>query len=176
MYHMKLQTEILWFTYIPVPRTSICNGRVEDGSIANQESVDTCCTKDEVRHRISLDHLEYVWHTFSLNNCRNSKSGVVKEIVLAPLDIIRDPIPSHRISNWLFVSNAPTPTYRSRYEVPEDSYHRTCPPSSPCWPPVRYSWIHPRWSSSNSWYHLLTTISASGNSRRRGKSGKFLNM
>ena len=38
-------------------------------------------------------------HTLSLNDCRDSQSGVVDEVVLGPLDIVRDPIPSNRISD-----------------------------------------------------------------------------
>lgn len=38
-------------------------------------------------------------HTLSLNNCRNSQSGVVDEVVLGYLDVVGDPIPRNRVSN-----------------------------------------------------------------------------
>jgi hypothetical protein len=63
--------------YLPVKRAPIRDRRVENRGIANKEPV----------------------NTFGLNKRRNSKRGVLQQVVLSPLDIRRNPVPGYRVSD-----------------------------------------------------------------------------
>ena len=55
----------------------MCNRRVEDCGIADEEAV----------------------NTFSLNNCRDTKASLVDEIILTLLDICGKPVPADGIAD-----------------------------------------------------------------------------
>ena len=46
-----------------------------------------------------------VFHTFGLHKRRDSERGVLHQIVLGFLDIVRNPIPGNRISNYKTIVN-----------------------------------------------------------------------
>lgn len=87
-------------TYFPVPRGTVCNRRVEDRRIANQEAVDTY-PRDEL---ISLFIESYVFLSreilaLRLDQCRNTQCSILQEIILASLDILGKQFPGYRVSD-----------------------------------------------------------------------------